>query len=235
MESILTKNNLYIQSALDPDDDVLLDMYNRFKNNVTSQLRNAEITYFSEQLETNKHDISKSWTIIKEITGLNGSNSTIANFVINDNIVSDKTVIAVEFNNFFVKIGSELASNISSKVNPLLYINNVLCSIVIPNVSEYEILNIILDLKNSAAGWDEFAASLGKKCIQSYIQPLTYMINMSLTEGVFPYELKLAKVIPIYKSGDKKLLTNYRPIFHFYFHFFQRFLKKLCIITLYCL
>ena len=74
--------------------------------------------------------------LLRRWTGLNGSSSTIANFVINGNIVSDKTVIAVEFNNFFVKIGSELASKISSTVNPLLYVNNVLCSIVIPNVSD---------------------------------------------------------------------------------------------------
>ena len=35
---------------------------------------------------------------------------------------------------------------------------------------------------------------------------------MSLTHGVFPNELKKARVIPIFKSGDKSEFSNYRPV-----------------------
>ena len=42
--------------------------------------------------------------------------------------------------------------------------------------------------------------------------PLTYMINLSLTTGIFPEKLKLAKTIPIYKSGARDDMSNYRPI-----------------------
>ena len=45
-----------------------------------------------------------------------------------------------------------------------------------------------------------------------YITPLTYIINLSISQCHFPDELKLAKVIPIYKSGDKQSIENYRPI-----------------------
>ena len=37
-------------------------------------------------------------------------------------------------------------------------------------------------------------------------------MNQSLIEGVFTDELKLAKVIPIYKDGSSMELSNYRPI-----------------------
>ena len=35
---------------------------------------------------------------------------------------------------------------------------------------------------------------------------------MSILHGVFPDELKIAKVIPLYKGGESKLLVNYRPV-----------------------
>ena len=44
------------------------------------------------------------------------------------------------------------------------------------------------------------------------LKSLTYFIDKSFETGVFPDSLKLAKVIPIYKSGDKTLLSSYRPI-----------------------
>ena len=38
------------------------------------------------------------------------------------------------------------------------------------------------------------------------------MFNLSLSQGVFPDELKIAKVLPLFKSGDQTIFTNYRPI-----------------------
>ena len=55
-------------------------------------------------------------------------------------------------------------------------------------------------------------ASILKQCIDIYIDPLTYLINVSINQGIFPNELKIAKVIPICKSDDKQRIQNYRPI-----------------------
>ena len=38
------------------------------------------------------------------------------------------------------------------------------------------------------------------------------MFNLSLSTGIVPDPLKLAKVIPVYKKNNKLLLENYRPI-----------------------
>ena len=45
-----------------------------------------------------------------------------------------------------------------------------------------------------------------------YIKTLTLIINQAFYNGVFPKELKMAKVIPVYKSGSTMELNNYRPI-----------------------
>ena len=63
-----------------------------------------------------------------------------------------------------------------------------------------EVRQTILSLKNYRAGWDDIPAFVAKQSIESYIEPLTYLINRSFTEGIFPTKLKLARVVPIYKS-----------------------------------
>ena len=43
-------------------------------------------------------------------------------------------------------------------------------------------------------------------------KPLAHICNISFRTGVFPSKMKIAKVIPMYKSGTKTDVTNYRPI-----------------------
>ena len=85
-------------------------------------------------------------------------------------------------------------------------------TINIQEISMNEIKSVISSLSNSAAGVDEIPASIMKQLVNYYVEPLNYMINQSILQGYFPKELKLAKVLPIYKSEDEQLVRNYRPI-----------------------
>ena len=51
-----------------------------------------------------------------------------------------------------------------------------------------------------------------KKSIDLIVEPLVNVINLSLSKGVFPSKLKIAKIIPIFKTGNQSFFTNYRPI-----------------------
>jgi len=51
-----------------------------------------------------------------------------------------------------------------------------------------------------------------KQCSLEVSSVLADIFNLSLTQGVFPDQLKIAKVIPIFKAGDKLKVSNYRPI-----------------------
>ena len=50
--------------------------------------------------------------------------------------------------------------------------------------------------------------------------------NVSFQTGVFPDKIKIAKVVPLFKSGEKDVFTNYRPIS--LLPQFSKILEKLC-------
>ena len=84
-------------------------------------------------------------------------------------------------------------------------------SMVMLHIEDIEVVNVINSLNNSSPGWDGIPSWLAKRVLNSYIKPLTLLINKSFHHGIFPY-INLAKVIPIYKSGSVMELSNYRPI-----------------------
>ena len=64
----------------------------------------------------------------------------------------------------------------------------------------------------TSAGPDGISTKLLKAMIPTILKPVTHLFNLSLYTGYIPLELKTAKVIPIYKSDERDLFTNYRPI-----------------------
>ena len=113
----------------------------------------------------------------------------------------------------FVSIGLKLASyQTPTTLNPLNSLQFNANSVVLDHIEEIEVVRIINSLNNSSPGWDCIPAKLAKRVLNYYIKPLTFLINQSFHDGIFPNELKLAKVIQIYKSGSTMELNNYRPI-----------------------
>ena len=40
----------------------------------------------------------------------------------------------------------------------------------------------------------------------------SHICNLFISQGIFPVLLKIANVIPLYKSDDSMLVNNYRPV-----------------------
>ena len=211
--AIKTRNSMSNLCKQNPGNIQLHKEYKRYRNNITAQVKNAQINYQSNELDIVKDDISKTWNVLKMILGLNfRSNISNLTLVINDEVISDNLKIANAFNDYFVSIGAELSKNITSTIDPLSFVTPIQNSMFMPELSEHEVKTVILDLNNSAAGWDNFPTFVAKKCVDGYLTPMTKIINKSISQGIFPSELKLARVIPIFKSNDKQNISNYRPI-----------------------
>ena len=53
---------------------------------------------------------------------------------------------------------------------------------------------------------DGISLHLLKSIVTSVCKPLAHIFNLSLKIGVFPDKLKVSRVVPIFKAGDKKFM-----------------------------
>ena len=81
-----------------------------------------------------------------------------------------------------------------------------------PTTTE-EIADIVSNLKNSSSsGYDNIPTKLIKYCNNELAPIIAHINNQSLTDGIFPTSLKIARVVPIFKNGNASTVSNYRPI-----------------------
>ena len=101
-------------------------------------------------------------------------------------------------------------------------------SIFLTPTDQQEILDIMLNIRNSAPGHDGISSKVINPVIEFLLPHLIYITNLSFTEGVFPFELKVAQVVPLYKNNDPLLINNYRPIsiLPFFSKLFERLVYK---------
>ena len=211
--SIAMKNSLYIKQLRNPSDENT-KLYKRYKNKLTKVMKRAERLHFSELIEKHKGNSKKIWSVIKNVINKKTMKSVPSQLLINGKIETNRETMANKFNNYFTNIGKDLANKIpDSGVDPLSYLaNNNDHSIFLRPVKSDEVEKIILSLKPSSPGYDGIHSDVIKKTYTHYLPTLVHLLNLSLSKGFFPDSMKIAKVVPIYKSGDPMSIGNYRPV-----------------------
>ncbi len=86
-------------------------------------------------------------------------------------------------------------------------------SMFINPVSEDEVVCIIKSCKpKHSQESDDINMYVLSKVTDQIVKPLVHIFNLSFSSGIFPSEMKIAKVIPLFKSGNRSHFSNYRPI-----------------------
>ena len=180
-------------------------------------IRDAKKNYFENCLSNCKNDLKETWRVINDALGRNNSGKLLPDiFKINNTKVDNKLEIANAFNDYFKNIGEKLADNIH--YNGSMSFDNYLkksneTEFSFSQITEKQVETVIDNLSNKqSCGVDGISTNLLKKCKNPLIPALTLIINQTLTSGIFPEKLKVAKVVPLFKNGDKTILSNYRPI-----------------------
>ena len=139
----------------------------------------------------------------------------LPNFItVKNKEIFDKKEIAETFNSYFVNIGPNLAAFISeSKTSFQNYIHyNDPCLSTI-NLMDSELENAFARFKTKkSSGYDDLSADVVKRVSDEIFVILKHIFNISLAKRVFPDKLEIARVTPIFKKGNKSLVTNYGPI-----------------------
>ena len=229
--SIKVKNKLFLKYKKDSSQENA-SKYKGYRNKLNTIVRKAERSHYEMVFEKYKSNLKKTWSVIKDVINKKKSNGYPRFFKINEQMCENKDVIAHSFNQYFANIGHNLAALIPpSTIDPVSYISQTIDETLYLNpVTEDELKKLICNIKKSGSGWDNIGGNVIKQTHVSFITPLTHVFNLSISQGIFPSELKVAKVIPLYKTGDNTLFVNYRPIS--ILSIFSKYLEKLMFTRL---
>lgn len=185
------------------------EKYKIYRNKLTSLLRLAKNNYRKESLNNNQGNAKATWKILNGILGKQSHNQS--NFI---DIDCDATTIPDTFNSHFLAAGgpSEAARAAPRGAHRQYLTTAPNISLYLAPTTQQEVKTILDNLKCNAAGIDDIPPKLLKITSNIIANPLSYLINLAFTQGVFPDNLKIAKVIPVYKKGDKKDVNNYRQV-----------------------
>ena len=213
LNSCKTKNRLY-KKFLCNRSTINLNEYKRFRNRLTSVIRQAKKSYFSNLFSNSTQDTKSMWRSINNLLYGRGNNYTPDKINHHGTSVSNPLNVSNIFNDYFIDVGPATQAKIPpSRSSYKSYLpNRVVDSLFINPTTHEEVLNIIFSLKNSAPGFDGIPIIVVKHVAYSLCTPLTHLFNLSLEKGIVPSSLKIARVVPVYKSGDKDSVKNYRPI-----------------------
>lgn len=134
----------------------------------------------------------------------------------NEQLITDRRHMCSIFNSFFTNVAANLNNvKYADSPPPLDGFQKFLkCrsqnSMMLYEICPEEIVKIISSFKNKKSS---DLSVIALKHVKYQLAPtLSVLLNDCMFAGVFPHELKAAKVIPLFKSGKPELISNYRPI-----------------------
>ena len=190
------------------------DLTEDAKNYITKyQLIYRKVIREAKRWQNDKHILhanykSKAvWQIINRETGRTSLNRQDIKINWNSEEITNPEIVAELFNSYFCKISEELLKknrkNMPNYEKQYLKIKKSTKTMF--QLTENELEKVAKGLTNiSSAGTDEISDCVVKQCIIQLKKPLTNIYNVSLETGIFPDQLKIAKLVPVHKKGDEK-------------------------------
>ena len=192
--------------------------YKEYRKTLKRVRKDARSKFYTEKFNEKSGDMKKTWELINSIRG-KGKRQIKPQFIIDNEKITNRRVIANEFNKYFVS----LATNLNEAYNEIgeLTVNSIpsftdylpntnSSSIYLSDCTSEEVFNVISELQNGKSS--DVPIHVVKASSQIISPVLSMLYNKCMNEGNFPNELKTGKISPIYKKDNEDLLENYRPV-----------------------
>ena len=184
---------------------------------MTYGIRKLRSDYYSKKTKESSGDIRSTWKILKEITNNANKSTSINEINIDGKVVSDGKSISDVLNDHFVSIGNKLAGEIldpvKTSIDYLSKTGKIDTRSSFKRIQPKQVFDILSKLKKGKAmGQNMIPNQILKSSKNIISQSLADIFNASLKSSIFPDDLKIARVAPIFKEGDRDDMTNYRPI-----------------------
>jgi hypothetical protein len=221
IQLVIDERNYWYKRKQDfPQNEFVAGRYREFRNHVTNLIRIHKRRYYTSLININVNNLKRLWGIFNELIYNRTRNCHKVIEKVRDsfgNLVTAQVDICHVFNTYFVGVALNLR-NILFNANsnrPVVSTMRAVCmsSIFATDTDENEV-SMILDTLNdgSSNGYDGISVKLIKHCRLTIIPVLVRAFNSALTTCIFPELLKISKTVPIFKNGEKVLVSNYRPI-----------------------
>ena len=116
---------------------------------------------------------------------------------------------ATLFNDFFESVFTQS----SSSLPPLDKLETPANNISNIDISEDEVYKVLVSLNpDKAMGADGIGPRVLKYCALALHKPFHRLFTLCLSRHWLPQEWKIHRITPVFKSGDRALVRNYRPI-----------------------
>ena len=215
LRCIRNRDRMHRKLRGNPNNAVLKISYLRYRNFLNKLLKNLKREYQKQEFKKCKN-LKDTWNSIKNITNLKKVKADAKElFMKSPNVTQNLN----DINEYFAGIGKILAGEIVNKSDPSVLYDNFCIrdhpcdSLVLLNVDESEVDGLINGLRNNCSvGWDGISSRILKDSRAIFVPLITHICNAAINTGVFPDAMKIALVHPIYKSGDRDVVGNYRPI-----------------------
>ena len=213
---VKTRDNLKIR-AVRSNSKLLMQSYRQIRNKANNLNRQLKREYFSEKITQFQGELKKTWKTINQVINKKSSTTFVASLKVDGEKISDSAKIASSMNEFFCTIGDRLSKKIPDKPNPLLSneysIDRPSPSFVFLAIMTDKLAASLNKMKTSHGSGNDGIASYFLKIALPIIKgSLRDLFNLSLFAGKFPDCSKIARVVPIFKSGQRDDRSNYRPI-----------------------
>jgi hypothetical protein len=180
------------------------------RNSVVKIIRQAKEKHIYSLIEKCETENQNIWSVLSDIIPTKNNNKKITKPINNDSFNPEN------LNEFFTTVASDKVKQlISNDSNDSSLKVDVLCdkTFSLPVVNNEMIESRIMKMSSKkSTGIDSISVRFLQLVINYICPSITFLINCCLREGVLPNIWKIAKVVPLFKSGNKNDLNNYRPI-----------------------